>query len=267
MRQSAALDSDLGKVEALQGFACQRSAGDCLANMASQICQTTQRAFTWTGPYGGGKSSLAITLAGLVGAKGPVRAAAVEALGSAVADKLLEAFNPGRNGWLVVPVVGRKSDPIQDIGNALEHARRKDGNLRGHPRGDVASGRELLDRLTKEAEDRPRDGVLLIIDEMGKLLESAAAEGGDIYLFQELAETAARSKGRIVVVGILHQAFDQYASRLGQETRDDWAKIQGRFIDIPLIAAVDEVIDLLGRAIVSNRRHPGTADRPDQLKI
>lgn len=264
-QRSIRLDSDVGKADALQGFVCQRSASDCLASMASQISQTPQRAFTWTGPYGGGKSSLAIALAGLLGPKGPVRSAAVEAVGAAASEKILQAFDPGRNGWLTVPVVGRKGNAILDIGNALEMARRKDANLRGRPRGEVESGRELLDRLTQEAEERPRDGVLLIIDEMGKFLESAAAEGGDIYFFQELAEIAARSKGRIVVVGILHQAFEQYANRLGRETRDEWAKIQGRFVDIPLIAAVDEVIDLLGRAIVSNRRHPSTLDAAEAV--
>jgi len=100
---------------------------------------------------------------------------------------------------------------------------------------------------------RPRDGVLLIVDELGKFLEGAATDSGDIYFFQELAEAASRSKGRFVVVGILHQAFEQYATRLGREARDEWAKIQGRFTDIPLIGGVDEVVDLLGRAIVADK--------------
>lgn len=263
-QRSIRLDSDIGNADALQGFVCQRSASDCLASMAAQISQTPQRAFTWTGPYGGGKSSLALALAGLVGPKGPFRAAAAEAIGASTADKILQAFDPGRNGWLVVPVVGRKGNAILDISGALETARRRDG-LRGRPRGEVESGRELLDRLMQEAEERPREGVLLLIDEMGKFLEGAAAEGGDIYFFQELAEVAARSKGRIVVVGVLHQAFEQYASRLGRETRDEWAKIQGRFVDIPLIAAVEEVIDLIGRAIESHRRHPGTHEAAEAV--
>ncbi|SDD08457.1 hypothetical protein SAMN05216337_1007137 [Bradyrhizobium brasilense] len=232
--------------------------------MASQIANTTQRAFTWTGPYGGGKSSLALALAGLIGPKGPVRSAAAEALGSAVAQKVFDGFQPGRNGWLIVPVLGRRGDPVVDISAALEDSRRRDGSARGRPRSEVNSGRELIERLTQEAENRPREGVLVVIDEMGKFLEGAAAKGSDIYFFQELAEAAARAKGRLVVVGILHQAFEQYASRLGREARDEWAKIQGRFVDVPLIAGVDEVIDLLGRAIVSRRRHH-SADRAEAI--
>jgi hypothetical protein len=259
-QRSIRLDSDLGNVDALHGFVCQRSAGDGLISMAGQIAQTCQRAFTWTGPYGGGKSSLAITLAGLLGPKGPVRAAAVEVLGTKTAQRILDSLRPGRNGWLVVPVVGRKGDPVSDVSAALETARRRDGVVRGRPRGEVTSGRELLERLNHEAESRPREGVLLIIDEMGKFLESAARDGGDIYFFQELAEIASRSSGRLVVVGVLHQAFEQYASRLGRETRDEWAKIQGRFTDIPLIGGVDEVIDLLGYAIRVQKKHPSTAE-------
>jgi hypothetical protein len=160
---------------------------------------------------------------------------------------------------LVIPVVGRKGDPIADIGAALEAARRRDG-VRGRSRGEVTTGRELLNRLIDEAESRSRDGVILILDEMGKFLESAAANGGDIYFFQELAERAARSSGTLVIVGILHQAFEQYANRLGRETRDEWAKIQGRFVDVPLIAGVDEVIDLLGHAISTQKRRSPSSE-------
>lgn len=257
-QRSIRLDSDLARVDALQGFVCQRSAADGLTGMATQIVQTSQRAFTWTGPYGGGKSSLAVALAGLLGPKGAVRAAASAALGITTAQDLLEAYQPGRDGWLVVPVVGRRADPIADITAALEQARRRDGATRGRPRQEVKSARELIDRLVQEAAARPRDGVLLIIDEMGKFLEGAAADGTDIYFFQELAEAASRARGRLVVVGILHQAFEQYASRLGREARDEWAKIQGRFSDVPLISGVDEIVDLLGRGIVTERRHPET---------
>ena len=258
-QRSIRLDTDLARVDALQGFVCQRSAADGLLGMASQIAQTTQRAFTWTGPYGGGKSSLAVSLAGLLGPKGAIRTAASTALGASVAQGLLDAYQPSRDGWLVVPVVGRRADAVGDIAFALEQARRRDGATRGRPRSEVKSARELIDRLVQEADARPRDGVLLIIDEMGKFLEGAAADGADIFFFQELAEAASRARGRLVVVGILHQAFEQYASRLGRDARDEWAKIQGRFSDVPLIAGVDEVVDLLGRAIVCDQRHPETA--------
>ncbi|WP_035677777.1 hypothetical protein [Bradyrhizobium liaoningense] len=264
-QRSVRLDTDLARPDALQGFVCQRSASDVLLNMAKQIVTTRQRAFTWTGPYGGGKSSLAVALAGLLGPKNEIRSAATAALGSQTASRLLDHLQPTRAGWLVVPVVGRRGNPVADIGEALEQARRQGPEKRGRPRDAVRSGRELIARLTQEAAARPRDGVLLVIDELGKYLESAAAEGKDIFFFQELAEAASRAQGRLVVVGILHQAFEQYANRLGREARDEWAKIQGRYVDVPLMAAVDEVIELLGRAITSDRKHPETGREAEKI--
>jgi hypothetical protein len=101
----------------------------------------------------------------------------------------------------------------------------------------------------KEASARPEAGVLLVIDELGKYLEAAADGGADIHFFQELAEAAARCEGRLLIVGVLHQSFDQYARRFGAEMQEDWAKIQGRFVDIPIVTAIDEVLDLIGRAL------------------
>ena len=80
--------------------------------------------------------------------------------------------------------------------------------------------------------------------------------GDDVYFFQQLAEAAARANGKLVVVGVLHQSFAQYGARLGTDTRDDWAKVQGRYVDLPFVAASDEVVELIGRAIVAERRPP-----------
>ncbi len=87
---------------------------------------------------------------------------------------------------------------------------------------------------------------------MGKFLEGAARDGEDIYFFQQLAELASRSDGRLIVVCILHQAFEEYANRLSRAVRDEWAKVQGRFIDLTIAAAPDEQVEILGRAIESN---------------
>ena len=92
-------------------------------------------------------------------------------------------------------------------------------------------------------------GLIVFIDEMGKFLEGATYDGTDIYFFQQLAEIASRSNNRLIVVGILHQAFEEYAYRLSRQMRDEWAKIQGRFIDLPISVGPDEQLELLGRAI------------------
>lgn len=241
--RSIRLDTDLGREDALSGYVCQGTASSLLESMARQIRDTRQRAFTWTGPYGGGKSSLALMLCSLVGSSAPMRDRARAILDLRAESPVNSVFDARDNGWLVIPVVGKRASIGEEIGKALALAKGATPSRRK-----AKQYQDVIASLVAEADQHPQ-GVLLVIDELGKFLESAAQEGDDVYFFQELAEAASRSTGKLVVVGILHQSFDAYASRLGRQARDDWAKVQGRFVDIPLVAATDEVIELVGRAI------------------
>ena len=58
----------------------------------------------------------------------------------------------------------------------------------------------------------------------------------------------------MLVIGILHQAFEEYAGHLSNDMRDEWTKIQGRFVDLPVNTDGNEQIDLLSRAIESDER-------------
>ena len=60
------IDTDLSEPSALEGFVCPRSFGVLLEDMARHISENGQGAFTWTGPYGSGKSSLAVALSALL---------------------------------------------------------------------------------------------------------------------------------------------------------------------------------------------------------
>jgi hypothetical protein len=238
--RSVRLDADFGREDALSGYICQGTAKSVLENMARQIVETNQRAFTWTGPYGGGKSSLALSLCSLVSSEPKLRAKAKQVLGLDDDGLVQRAFFTKADGWLVLPVVGKRADVRFELSAAL-------ANARGRPTG-RRKNVDIVGELVDEAERHP-NGVLVVIDELGKLLESTALEGGDIGFFQELAEAASRCSRKLVVVGILHQAFDAYASRLGREARDEWSKVQGRYLDIPLMAGADEVVELVGKAI------------------
>lgn len=249
--RSIRIDLDWGNEAALRGFVCQTSAQHVIESMCQQFVATRQAAFTWTGPYGGGKSSLALAFANLLGGDAKLRTLAASILGETVVEPLKKplGISTRKESWAVIPVVGRRSDPIADIADAL---RNSGIPYVGRRLGDAPDGRRIIKALVDIAEARPDNGVLVIIDELGKFLEYAATHGGDIHFFQELAEAASRCKGRLLVVGILHQAFEQYAVRLGKEARDEWSKIQGRYVDIPLVAAVDEVLELTARAIDSD---------------
>ena len=253
-QRSVRVDTDLGATGALQGFVCHGSSKIALETMAKLMVETEQRAFTWTGPYGGGKSSLALALSASISSDPKLRKHARSLLDD-VPD-FDRAFPLEKNGWLVVPVVGRHGDPIKDIRKGItDSVATEGGAAKTRCRKADKSGRDVIERLQSEAATRPNGGVLVILDEMGKFLEGAAADGFDIHFFQELAEAAGRCEGRMVILGILHQAFERYASRLGPDVQNAWAKVQGRYVDIPIVTAIDEVIDLVGRAIVSESAH------------
>lgn len=250
-QRSIRIDADRNEASALDGFYCPASASEALIAMAHQVSETGQGAFTWTGPFGSGKSSLALALASLLGPAGPMRQRARTAMGVQTADDLLKLLSPRGGAWEVLPVTGRRSNPEAVLGAALDALDQKKSKAR-HAVRTQRSKDDLIERLI--ARETGSQGLLIIIDEMGKFLEEAAHGTTDVYFFQRLAEAASRSKKRLLVIGILHQAFDDYASRLARETRDEWLKVQGRFADIPINVAAEEQVELIARAIECNTR-------------
>ena len=245
-RRSIRIDTDLSDPAALEGFLCPPSSAAVLRTMARHVADSGQAAFTWTGPYGAGKSSLVIALSAALNGNAKLRNTAPTILGTETSEVLWNALPPKTKGWRILPVVGRRDHPAQVVGEAIQRARFV---RQGGPK--TWSDEDVLYTLTRISKRTPKQhgGLMVFIDEMGKFLEGAAYDGTDVYFFQQLAEFASRSNGRLIVVGILHQAFEEYAFRLSREMRDDWAKIQGRFVDLSVSVGPDEQLELLGRAI------------------
>ena len=245
-RRSIRIDTDLSDPTALEGFVCPPSSAAVLQTMAKHVVESEQTAFTWTGPYGTGKSSLVVALSAALNGNSELRKIASSILGASTTETLLGALPPRIKGWRILPVVGRRDRPAQVVGEAIERAR-----MVRHGRIGPWSDDAVFDALTRISRRAPKQygGVIVFIDEMGKFLEGAAYDGTDIYFFQQLAEIASRSDNRLIVVGILHQAFEEYAYRLSRDMRDEWAKIQGRFVDLAISIGPDEQLELLGRAI------------------
>jgi hypothetical protein len=252
-QRSARIDADLKGFPPLEGYVLQASVQKALDGMVVSIADGGQSAFTWTGPYGGGKSSAALLVGSLVAGDRDARRLARTIAGEDLTRAFDKAFPETEGGWSVVAVTGRRASLREEITFAA-------GEVLGWSKAEISAAakddRALVDRLAKSASKQ--GGVLLIIDELGKLLEYAVSDGGDVHLLQDLAERGDRSGGRLVTIGVLHQSFAQYAARAGRDVRDEWAKIQGRFKDVPFLSATDETVSLLGRAI----RHDG--DQGDQ---
>ncbi|MFN7110230.1 MAG: ATP-binding protein [Brevundimonas sp.] len=245
-QRSARIDADLKGFPPLEGYVLQASVQKALDGMVATIAEGGRSAFTWTGPYGGGKSSAALLVGSLVAGDCDARQLARTLAGQSLTHAFEKAFPETNGAWSVVAVTGRRASLRDEIALAAGDALR-------WSKADIAAAakddRTLVDRLAKSAA--AQGGVLLIIDELGKLLEYAVSDGGDVHLLQDLAERGDRSGGRLVTIGVLHQSFAQYAARAGRDVRDEWAKIQGRFKDVPFLSATDETVSLLGRAIRS----------------
>ncbi len=243
--RSVQLERDFQDAEALDQYVPTPAISEAFARVAEGLRHGSgRRAWRVTGDYGVGKSSFALVLAHLAGKRSraadriakrlglsegtaaadcdmwPIlltgsREAIVAALARGIAEALL-----GR-----VPVRGRVPRQVAalvDQGAAVEAS------------GSVADLERFVEAVRGHAAAQGA-GVLLIIDEMGKLLEHAAqrADREDVFVLQRLAETAARSGDRpFMVVGLLHQGFQAYAERLPSESRHEWEKVAGRFEEI-----------------------------------
>jgi hypothetical protein len=238
--------------------------------------EPSQRAWTITGAYGSGKSAFALFLANLFGFPGNDfvrKARAILRDQQPVAHKeLFERKHRGRIdkiGFCSI-LVGGSSGPLlpaiaeacsRDIwayfptGRPPTPLRELDALRQQMDKGEVVDPREvvrLICRLTVMLQETGRaQGVLLVIDELGKFLEFAAAdpERGDIFVLQLLAEATGNTDTNLLLVTVLHQAFEQYAANLASNQRAEWAKIQGRFEDVAYQAPPEEITDLLAAAI------------------
>lgn len=262
-QRSVNLKHDFGVADSFDGFICHQSAQVVVESLAKQISSTSQRAFTITGPYGGGKSTLLNLLASSVCRKSDIRSLARRKLDKKSLELVDQALPCGSNGWSVITLVGSRSDLVPALLESVADGQKRHYCLpvrSGRPR-DLTGIEKFLDWLSYEASSDSSDGVMIVIDEMGKFLEGAAQGEGDLLAFQTLAEAVSRMNGRVVLLGALHQAISAYST----ENLDEWRKVQGRFADIPLVTKTDEVVEMIGQAI--SHQSPGKFIELACLKI
>ena len=259
-RRSIRIDTDLYDPKSLEGYICPQSSAEVLLTMARHISETGQGAFTWTGAYGGGKSSLAVGLASILSGNRKLQQRAKEIFGAKVFNAVTEALPSSGKGWRILPVIGNREEPHLAVGRALVTSRLASNKPKGGWSQEL-----VLDYVSAIANACPHEsgGLVIFIDEMGKFLEGAVKDNSDVFFFQQLAELASRLGGRLRFVGILHQSFGEYANRLAREVRVEWEKVQGRFIDLSVNVTRDEQFNLISRAIETG----GTGDRSKAVAL
>src|SRR5579862_8768627 len=240
--RSINIERDSRSATALDGYivtaTAQRTLGRITAALGDEL---SQRAWTITGAYGSGKSAFALFLANLFGFPGNDFVRKARAIlrdqQPAAHKELFERKHRGRIdkiGFSSI-LVGGSSGPLlpaiaeacsRDIwpyfptGRPPAPLRELDALRQQMDKGEAVDPREvvrLICRLTVMLQETGRaQGVLLVIDELGKFLEFAAAdpERGDIFVLQLLAEATGNADTNLLLVTVLHQAFEQYAANL-----------------------------------------------------
>ncbi len=282
-QKSVNLERDAGSDGALAGYVVTPLVRGVLSRLAAGLePDAQQRAWSVTGPYGTGKSAMAVLWAGLVGEARDTRSERARRLleqADVGLAKQIIAQLPERGGFVTVLATGERSGLDVVLLRALARALERFWSGRGAKpsllarisiamqraeRGKQVSVREVVE-LFEEATRKIRgsanqgEGLLVILDEAGKCLEYAAHEPsrGDVQLLQELAEAANRSADcPILFVTIFHQAIERYANRLGATQRNEWAKVQGRFEDIAFQEDSDQLLKLIGAALEHPKSPP-----------
>jgi hypothetical protein len=276
--RSVSLVRDAERVDALSGYILTPTGRDVLHRLAEALRgESFTRAWSLTGPYGTGKSAFVLFVAQLLGGEGAARRQAHSILEREDKELYERLFGGGgvlrkKAGRLCPVLVSGSRRPLDQalasgLASALRAvARRRPPEIVNHLEA-IASGKtddpssstvvglyeeadEYLRRFGNEAE-----GILLIVDELGKFLEYGAShpDRGDVFLLQEFAEAATRSERPFLFVTVLHQGLDRYAEHLSASRRSEWAKVQGRFEDVAFEERTDQVLRLLAHAI----RHDG----------
>ncbi|NTW00530.1 MAG: hypothetical protein HGA19_04390, partial [Oscillochloris sp.] len=239
----------------------RQAAGRMIAGLAPA---SSERAFSVIGPFGSGKSAFGLFVAHFFQRHPEARRQLLSSLKVADSDSLLPAEAPS---LLVALVPGNNSSlrraVLISLNEALATVRPKTPDVdQLRYRFDQAVDAPDLDpaqvaALATEAAQHVRahgqyQGVLVLIDELGQFLDYAARqdEERDLFVLQSLAETAARSgEAPVLVVTILHQAFERYTLNAGSTRRIEWAKVQGRFVDLPFQEPASQMIRMVALAL------------------
>jgi hypothetical protein len=272
--RSINIERDLDSLEGGRAYIPTSRALQTLSRIAETIHQNeAQRAWALIGPYGSGKSAFGLFLSNLLGGadKSASKAAcAVLEQADTVLGKRFRSSIRKSEGFCIITITGSPEPLTRRLAKAMLVSAEA---FRGAQRGAIPSFiRELRDVL-QGTEDVPignlvdwmsdlqrmvckagGKGILVVIDELGKFLEYEARhrQSTDIYLLQALAEHAcAANQVPLLLVVLLHQAFEQYFVTLGDQLKNEWKKVQGRFESIAFLESSEQVLRVVRAALDS----------------
>ena len=227
------------------------------------------RAWSLVGPYGSGKSSFALSLSHLL--ENPESESAQAALGilrkaQPELAKNFERLSMGTRGQCVILLTGSPEPLAKALARSMAEAAQRFWSKRPGRAPAIVRKLEKLARANKPASSEivqamaelqlaiakaGGNGILVVLDELGKFLEFEARHYGanDNFLLQSLAEQAfAAHEAPLTVVVLLHQSFEQYAKGRGETLKNEWAKVQGRYENIPFLESTEQTLRIVAAA-------------------
>ena len=245
--RSVALERDASDPSAGRSYVMtpwlERGANEILSGFAAG---GTRRAWRIIGDFGVGKSALALAL--------------VQALDPRTSDpdmpmrRLAEAAGGGPRLFPLV-VTGSRAGLGRGLLASITKAVGLEGLLSKQQIGSVLAIADPCDAVIA-LRDAVRatsrfDGLLLIVDEMGKFLEpDADGSETDVYQLQALAEAAARSgDSPLAVVLVLHKGFQSYEEDWRAARRSEWDKVAERFEELIFDHPLTHTAALLSAAL------------------
>jgi len=274
-QRSINLHNDWHDARASSGYIITPNVAQSLERLSEGLLSDNgQRAFALTGPYGTGKSAFAVFLCQLLSSDGKQATQAAKLLPSEYSAlkkqlKQICKLAGGREGFLPIPVTARRRpiaqlllegmmdalDGLKQLKSVRDLHSSMNEALKNNAWRDTATVLEFLSALTEAAEKQSFAGILLLVDEAGKTLEYALQDrgGGDVYIFQELAEYANRqSKTPLLFLIALHQMFDDYLELSDRTLRNEWNKVQERFQTIQFSESAATTMQMVASALRSS---------------
>ena len=267
--RSINLERDANSSDSLRAYIPTSRALQTLDKIADTFNQNAMpRAWSLVGSYGAGKSSFAAFLAHLLENR-ESRALAEQKLqqyNRPLADKITAHTNE-TSAYCIVLLTGSSESLSKRFVTALYQAALRYWDEKPHPAIIHALEKAtlhppatteiiaLLKKLQSAISEEKGLGILIVIDELGKFLEYEARHQGvnDIFLLQAIAEHAAKGNAaNILLVVLMHQAFEQYAKSLGETQRNEWSKVQGRFETIPFLESAEQTLRVMAAAFSNN---------------
>ncbi len=271
--RSINLERDIELEDSVLGYIPTHQALELLDRFSySATNVNTIRAWTITGVYGSGKSSFAHFLTSLCSQNSSrIKKNALSVLRELPESyaHLQRSFHKHSYGKGMIRAIATASyEPISKtilkaLRNGLEFYHRTESvqekekliTIKEEIEKQIDGNQKDVNKIIKTIKllaQKSENGLLLIIDELGNNLEYSAQfqEDDELVILQQIAEMpSGEGSPKVFLLGLLHRYFSDYGNLLSDFQRKNWAKIQGRFENIPFSESTEQQLRIIGNAI------------------